>query len=231
MLESLNLPKECVYKQFIPKKQFYTYGDLKATEKTIFTQRIERITLYAQLTRQNTNIPVFKDDTRTYEEISIFLVDLRETEAMEKIATSIMESIPYPIILIAKFDNQYNFFGAHQRDNLVDDQKIILERVYQTGFLDSNSIFIEQINYRELMKNDFFTFYNDYIQAIIEFNLASRNIKQTENNEELLEKIEMLELEIATLKSKLKRETHFNKKMELNMRIKRLEKEIKQMEG
>src|SRR5699024_7623911 len=104
-------------------------------------------------------------------------------------------------------------------------------KVYQTGFLDSNSIFIKQINYVSLRKHDFFTFYNDYIQAIIEFNLASRNIKQTENKEATLQKIEMIEEEITTLKGKLKRENHFNKKMELNMKIKRLEKELKQMEG
>src|SRR5699024_3179741 len=129
------LPKECVYKQFIPKKQFYTHGKLKPSEKAIFTQEIERITLYAQLTRQNTNIPIFKDETRTYEEISIFLVELRELREMERIARLIMESIPYPIILIVKFEDQYNFFGAHLRDNLVDEQSIILEKVYQTGFL------------------------------------------------------------------------------------------------
>lgn len=147
-------------------------------KKNIFTQGIERITLYAQLTRQNTNIPIYKDETRAYEEVSIFLVELRELQEMEKIARLIMESIPYPIILIGKFNDQYNFFGAHQRDNLVDEQKIILEKVYQTGFLDSDSIFIEQINYQVLRKNDIFTFYNDYIQAIIDFNLASRNIKK-----------------------------------------------------
>ncbi len=103
--------------------------------------------------------------------------------------------------------------------------------MYQTGFLDSDSIFIEQINYQVLRKNDIFTFYNDYIQAIIDFNLASRNIKKTQNKEATLQKIEMIEVEITTLKGKLKRENHFNKKMELNMKIKRLEKELKQMEG
>ena len=141
-----------------------------------------------------------------------------------------MESIPYPIILIGKFNDQYNFFGAHQRDNIIDEQKIILEKAYQTGFLDSNSIFIEQINYLSLRKNDFFTFYNDYIQAIIEWNLASLNIKQKENKEAILQKIEMIEEEITTLKGKLKRENHFNKKMDLNMKIKSLEKALKQME-
>lgn len=231
MLELLTLPKECVHNQFIPKKQFYTHGNLKPTEKTIFSQAIERMTLYAQLTRENTNILPYKDETRTYEEVSIFLVELREIQGSEKIANLIMESIPYPLILIMKFNDQYNYFGAHQRDNLVDEQKIILEKVYQTGFLYSNSIFIEQINYLSLRKNDFFTFYNDYVQAIIEFNLASRNIKHTEDKEATLQKIERLEEEVTTLKGKLQRENHFNKKMELNMKIKRLEKELKQMEG
>jgi CRISPR/Cas system endoribonuclease Cas6 (RAMP superfamily) len=233
VLKLLNLPKESVYKQFIPKKQFYTHGNLKPTERKVFRKVIERMTLYAQLTSENTNISPFKDEERTYEEISVFLVEVREAQDQDikKVATLIMESIPYPIILIMEFSNQYNFVGVHQRDNLVDEEKIILEKVYQTGFISQAAIFIEQINYLNLNKINFFTFYNDYIQAIIEFNLASRNIEQTEKSAAAtLERIEMLEDQITTLKGKLKRESHFNKKMELNMKIKSLEKELKQME-
>lgn len=229
-LLSLNLPKESIYKQFIPKKQFYNHGNFNQTEKNIFIHGIERITLYAQLTRDNTNLDPYKDETKTYEEISIFLVELRIKDDIEKIASLIMESIPYPVILIGKYDEQYNFYGAHQRDNKVDEQKIILERMHQTGFVNSNTTFINQINYKNLSKTNLFTFYDEYIQAIIRLNLESRNIKATGDNAEILKEIERLEEKIILLKNKIKRENHFNKKMELNMKIKRIENKLQQME-
>src|SRR5690625_576922 len=229
-LESLNLPKETIYKQFIPKQQFYTHANFKQSEVNMFVEGIERITLYAQLTRDNTNIDVYKDEDRKYDEVSVFFVGLRKIENIDKIVSIIMESIPYPIIFIGKYGKQYNFYGAHQRDNKQDEQKIILDKIYQTGFMKMDNSFINTINYRNLSKVNFYTLYNDFIQEIIQFNLASRNIKETENNEDLLSEIEKLEEEITLLKNKMQRENHFNKKMEFNMNIKRLEKQLKQME-
>lgn len=231
MLKLLNLPKESKYQQFIPKKQFYTHGNFNQKERELFVKGIERMTLYAQLTRDNTNIERYKDDLRIYEEVSVFLVNLRTIDQLDKIAFMIMEVIPYPMILIAQFRHEYNFFGAHKRDHKLDDQRVILETVYQTGFMKDNSTFLEKINYLKLNKTNFHSFYNDYIQAIIHYNLEKRNIISLNNHEQLLKEIKGIEEEILSLRNKLKREQHFNKKMDLNMKIKRLEKKIKSMEG
>lgn len=230
MLAALHLPKECTYKQFVPKKQFYEHGQFTQGEKDLFVHGIERITLYAQLTRDNTNVPPFKDEKQTYEEISVFLVELKKRDQTDKIATLIMEAIPYPMMLIFEYENTYNFYGAHQRDNLHDTDKIILEKVYQTGFIRLEEI-ADEISYTKLNKQNLFTVYDDYIQALVTFNLATRNIADTVDNEALLAKIEAIEEEILSLRNQFKRENHFNKKMDLNIQIKQLEKQLQNMEG
>lgn len=230
VLANLHVPKESVYKQFIPKQQFYSHGNFTQAEKDIFVKGIERITLYAQLTRSNTNIETYKGEGKTYEEIAIFLLEMRKTDDLDKIAHLMMEAIPYPMILIGIYEEQYVFYGAHQRDNQLDDQKIIIEKMYQTGLMNRETTFIEQINYQNLSKSNLYAFYDDYIQAIIQYNLEIRNVKGTENHAELLSEIEKLEEKIISLKGRLKRESHFNKKMELNMNIKRIEKKLKKME-
>lgn len=230
-LLKLEIPKENIYKQFVPKNQFYQHGNFNQSEKNIFINYIERITLYSQLTRANTNINIYKDDVRTYEEVAIFLIQLRGKDNIDRIARLIMETIPYPMILIGQYENKYIFYGANQRDNKVDNTKIILDKIYNTGFIDKESKFVEKINYKNLSKVNFYEFYNDYINAIINFNLEKRNIKVRENKEETLEKIEKLEEEIILLKNKMKNEKQFNKKMDINIKIKEKERKLKKLEG
>src|SRR5699024_10824199 len=230
MLAALHLPKECTYKQFVPKKQFYEHGQFTQGEKDLFVHGIERITLYAQLTRDNTNVPAFKDEKQDYEEISVFLVELKQERQIDKIAKLMMEAIPYPMVLVFAYEGTYNFYGAHQRDNLHDTDKIILEKIYQTGYIKLENI-AEQVSYPKFNKQNLFTLYDDYMQALIAFNLATRNVKESPDNEALLEEIQAIEEEIELLRNKMKRENHFNKKMDLNIQIKQLEKQLQNMEG
>jgi|SRR5699024_1071252 len=229
-LNFLNVPTESIYQKFIPKKHFYSHGDLTTAEKNLFVNNIERLTLHAQLTRANTNIPVYKEDQRTYEEVAIFLLELRSKENLQRIVRIIMDTIPYPMILVAKDLDSYSFYGAHQRDNLIDQSKIILEEIYHTDFISEDHEFVQKINYKKLNKMNFYQLYDDYIKQLIGYNLKKRNIKQIDNQAELLAAIEEKEEKIKLLRNKLKKEKHFNKKMELNMQIKKIEQELKQME-
>lgn len=231
MLQFLQLPEEAVFKQFVPKKQFYEHGNLNTRERDLFVHGIERITLYAQLKRDNTNISIYQDDNRTYEEIAILLVELKQDKNLDKLAEIIMELIPYPVMLVFVYNRMVSFYGAHQRDNLQDDTKIILETIYQTGFISQDDEFINEISYKYLDKQNFYTFYEDYIQSIISYNLKVRNIKDAEDAEHLLEEITRIEEEITRLRNQFKREKQFNRKMDLNMKIKKLEAKLKEMEA
>lgn len=232
-MELLNLgfPKESIYKQFMPKSQFYEHGEFNQAEKNIFIKSIERIILYSQLTRENTNISKYKDENKSYEEIAVFLIELRGKENIDRIAKLVMNTIPYTMILAGKYKNEYIFYGANQRDNKLDDTKIILDKIYNTGFINKESEFIERVKYKNLRKTNFYEFYNDYIDRIISFNLEKRNINQVADKEETLLKIEMLEDKIILLKNKMIKEKQFNRKMDLNIKIKRIEKQLEKMEG
>lgn len=227
----LGLPKESIYKQFIPKNQFYEHGEFKKADKRAFIEGIDRITLYSQLTRENTNVDEYKDKERCYEEISIIIVKLRNKFFLDRISKLIMTSIPYPILLIGIYDEEVIFYAAHQRDNKVDKEKIVLENIYSTGFLEMDSHFIKNINYKNLDKQNFYKLYDSYVQEILNYNLEKRNIRANEDKEELLKKISKIENKIQELKQQLKKEKHFNKQMDLNIKIKKLEKRLKNMEG
>ena len=102
--------------------------------------------------------------------------------------------------------------------------------MYHTDFISENHDFIKQLDYKNLNKMNFYQLYDDYIQQLIAYNLEKRNIKQIDNQVELLAAIEEKEEQIQLLRNKLRKEKHFNKKMELNMQIKKIEQELKLME-
>lgn len=58
-----------------------------------------------------------------------------------------------------------------------------------------------------------------------------KSIKDTSNDIELLEKIKTIENEIINLRNNIKKETNMGSKVELNVKIKRLEKEIEKMKS
>lgn len=135
------------------------------------------------------------------------------------------------MVLVFVYNDMVSFYGAHQRDNLQDSTKIMLEIIYQTDFISKDDEFINEVNYKNLDKQNFYTFYEDYIQSIISYNLKVRNIKETEDAEHLLEEITRIEEEITRLRNQFKREKQFNRKMDLNMKIKKLEAKLKEMEA
>lgn len=55
--------------------------------------------------------------------------------------------------------------------------------------------------------------------------------KTLEENKQISEKIERLEVELKKTLSKLKRESQFNKKMELNVKAVEINKEIENLKG
>jgi hypothetical protein len=82
---------------------------------------------------------------------------------------------------------------------------------------------------------NFYALYSDMVDAISIYNLSAimpmdENITGAEARE-LSAQIEDIEQEITSLRSKLKKESQFNRKMELNIEIKRLEQNKNKLLG
>ncbi|NMA95796.1 MAG: DUF4391 domain-containing protein [Clostridiales bacterium] len=228
---NLGLPNKAIYNQFIPKKEFYEQGEFTERDKRIFIEGIDRITLHAQLTRANTNVAEYNDEERNYIELSILNVRLKDKAFIEKIAELIMSSIPYPMLLVGLYKEGTIFYVAHQRENRADSERTVLENIYSTDFIGFDNEFIDTIQYDKLNKQNLFTLYDSYVQAVLDYNLQKRNIISDTDRERLWAEIVNMETKIEELRGQLKNERHFNRQMDLNIKIKRLENKLKNMEG
>ncbi|MCK9443484.1 MAG: DUF4391 domain-containing protein [Tissierellaceae bacterium] len=231
----LNIPDSCLIGNTIYKKLFYENADLSTSDKTLFTDNINKITWLYCLKPETINIKAYKDEVRDYPEIEVIEVLLHKEDKLKRIAELIMRTIPYPMLLIFKLRDKRLFYVAHQRVNQGDSSKNTIEEFIATDWLDSENDLLGKMDIKKMRFTNFYALYSDIVDAISIHNLST--IMPTGDNisggeaRELTAQIDTIGQEITSLRSRLKKESQFNRKMELNVEIKKLEQSKNKLLG
>lgn len=231
----LNIPDSCFIGNTIYKKLFYENADLSTSDKSLFTDTISKITWIYCLKPETINIPAYKDEVRDYPEIEVIEVLVHKDYKLKRIAEIIMRTIPYPMVLIFKLEDKRKLYVAHQRTNQNDSSKNTIEEFIATDWLESDSALFDKLDIKQMRFTNFYALYSDIVDTISIYNLST--IIPTDDNitgaeaRELSAQIEDIEQEITSLRARLKKESQFNRKMELNIEIKRLEQNKNKLLG
>lgn len=235
MYKCLNIPDSCFIGNTIYKKLFYENADLSTSDKSLFTDTINKVTWLYCLKPETINISAYKDEVREYPEVEVIEVLLHKDYKLKRIAEIIMRTIPYPMVLIFRLEGKVKFYVAHQRTNQSDSSKNTIEEFIATDWLESDSALFDKLDIKQMRFANFYALYSDIVDTISIYNLST--IIPTDDNitgaeaRELSAKLEEIEGQITSLRAKLKKETQFNRKMELNIEIKRLEQNKNKLLG
>lgn len=224
--DKLCIPVECRINRTVFKKMFYENAALSKGDKDLFVNSIDKITWIYCLNQDNMNISAYTTEEREYLEIEVMEVALSENKGIKRIAEIIMRAIPYPMMLIFVFEDKYKLWTAHQRFNIADNNKITIEEFICTDWLDNDSDLWDKLNISNFRYTNFFDLYSDIVDAVAVFNAEKLTDKEISGEEarELLRRNAEIDIQIAALRAELKKATEFNRKMEINMKIKKLEK-------
>lgn len=246
--EIFNIPKECIVGNYIPKKQFYEFGELKSRDKTIFTDNIKKINWCYSLKDDNVRITPFKDNERNYEEVEIIKAILKKDVAIgkvERIAEIILRTIPYPSVLIFETENKILLAISHKREHKSDSSKTTLEELILTNYINLDNLdkidkkLFYSLNIKNLSFSHFYRFYSDIVDNINIYNgskLVERDLSVSvklspDEIKDIQEEIATKSKEIELKRNQIKKETQFNKQVEINIEIKGIEKEIEDLEA
>jgi len=240
LYKSLEIPKECYLGKPIFKKLFYENGKLGVTDKKAFTDDIEKIIWVQSFKPETINIAVYQDEEREYQEIALIQVNLKKPTRIKRLAEIIHRTIPYPIWLVFVDGEKVAFSIGTKRINKADKEKMMVDQFWETDWIDLagptevEQDFLKSCAVTNFSYSDFLAFYQDLEARIIGLKSAkhtgSFEVKK-ENRTELLTQIHELEQKIIELKAQTKREEQFNQKVELNIKIKELEAELKQTQA
>ena len=146
-----------------------------------------------------------------------------------------MRTIPYPMLLIFKWEDKKQLYVAHQRASQSDSSKNTIEEFVSTDWLDGDNALYAKLDIRKMRFTNFFTLYSDIVDVISIYKVSdviADNDSITGAEARVLStQIEEIEGQITSLRAKLKKESQFNRKMELNIEIKRLEQNKNKLLG
>ncbi|NLW48462.1 MAG: DUF4391 domain-containing protein [Firmicutes bacterium] len=233
MFDYMKIPPFCAVSNTIFKKLFYDNADLNKTDRDLFTEQIDKIIWAYSFKPETINIKPYKDEEREYSEIEIIEVKLLTVGKTKRMAEIIMRAIPYPMLLVFTLNNKIQLFTAHQRTNLADPSRNTIEEFIFTDWIDMESLtdkdkrLLEGLEIKKLSHLNYYRFYSDIVDKLIIYN-ASKLIdgyiegKTAAEVKEIYDRVVEVDEVVKSLKLRVKSETQLNRRVEMNIEIKRL---------
>ncbi len=247
IINILSPPEKSLLQRRLTKVFFTKNFQLKAGEKRLLNNNIKSMQWLASLKPATCNVAASMTDEYAFDEIQIFTVQLDDSDFEKQckaVSEFIQRHVPYQILMVIESENQLAFSTTDKRINQSDKSKRTIESFYHTPAInklykrDVDSSFTDALHFRQVQKDSLATVYQSYINAIIQYQAAcitgtyiTHDHKRTTEDMAVLKEIQNIETEIISLKSQLKKESQFNRKMEKNVELQKKKNHIEELKA
>lgn len=214
-------PQQAKVDRLIPKNKFYEQGKANTKIEQLFVDQVENIRWAYKLASSTIHL----QDQEDLKEIQIFRVKSRVEDLDVSILSFIDKLILTPIIFEVVYQDKVKVVATYKRLNQADKTKAVIGQYYASEWLEDHDR-VELPLYLKLA--DLYEHFIEQLLPIPQVDGVSVKDNQTiQEKLHLAEQLESLEKQIAQLKSKMKRDQQFNRKVLLNQKIIDLEKKLK----
>lgn len=244
IVNTLQLPSKCIVIKKITKVFFKRNFPLTLSERTLLDDftAVKSIDWIASINPTSSNIPQYMDDTRTFEEIQVIVLEtgLNQLDRLQGRLTELVQKyIPYHIVLVIHDGKKMIWNVCQKRINANEPEKRVIENRVISELIpvdlpnDKQKKFFQELSFSKLEKVNLKTLYEGYTQRIVALKTADilgvyqpRTSERTKEDLISLEKIEQLDKEIILIGNQAKKEIQMNKRVELTTQIHLMKKEI-----
>jgi len=206
-----NLPKSTLVKKIIPKNAFDSYTN--TNQKKMFGEKLLRITWTNKLSFDTVNI-VGND----VEELQLFEIELKEKFDAKDLLVIIDKAIPYHIIFVVKYFDEYYISTSAKHIHPTNEDNAVIDYTFSSDWTEEKESFFDI-----QLKNNLDWVYKNFCLQFISFNDKSKNINELIESQK---NFDVIKREIEKVKLEILRCKQFNKKVELNIKLKVLENEL-----
>ena len=229
MFGFLHLPDRAIAGNKIDKKALYENADLSMNEKRWLKDDVERITWEYRIANDTVNIRGFVDDSVDYSEIQVIGITLRIETHARNIADLMLRSMPYPLIVIMYHEEKVMIVGAHVHINQNDRSRLTVEEPVRSKWLSVDDNLLEILDMSSPGSSDLRQLYKRFIDSLMRLNISeergSETVIEAADSKQVLDRLSSIDQDIRKLTTELRNEDHFNRQVELNGRIKKLQME------
>ena len=217
-------PQQAKVDRLIPKNKFYEQGKANTKLEQLFVDQVENIRWAYKLASSTIHL----QDQEDLKEIQIFRVKSRVEDLDVSILSFIDKLILTPIIFEVVYQDKVKVVATYKRLNQADKTKAVIGQYYASDWLEDADR-VELPLYLKLAD-----LYEHFIAQILPIALS----KDQENDNESFsielqlqksQQLESLQKQLDKLKSKLRTEKQFNRKVELNKHIHALESDLNKL--
>jgi len=215
-MEVFNLSNECKIDKNIPKEVIYKNAEANEKLKRIFIDNVEKIRFMYLLNFSNSNIQSYISDNERFEEIDFIKIILKEKGKENIISKLFHQLIPKSTVIILEFKNEILISASNKK---VDKERIILEEVFNSTWIDVENKMLKELEYKKLNSTNLKLFYEDITEKVRVINLSKKLNCENSIESENIDLLEKLNTEIEELKVLRKKETQINRVAEIQTKL------------
>ena len=217
-------PQQAKVDRLIPKNKFYEQGKANSKIEQLFVDQVENIRWAYKLASSTIHL----QDQEDLKEIQIFRVKSRVEDLDVSILSFIDKLILTPIIFEVVYQDKVKVVATYKRLNQADKTKAVIGQYYASEWLEDHDR-IELPLYLKLAD-----LYEHFIAQILPITSSEDSGDDDESVSielklQRAQQLEALQKQLDKLKSKLRTEKQFNRKVELNKHIHALESDLNKL--
>lgn len=202
----------------LPKSKIYEYAGASSKLKELFVRQVDQVVWKYKLAPETINVPA----TKTVPEIQVFSITLKTRDLKEDVLRSIDKAIPFPIIYELNFAKKTKAVAAFKRPSEADSGKWVVGSYFATDWMPGT------ITRKGLpVTLDLGVLYHELVRSVIPYPARAREAI----HEQLAraEAIRAHETEMAKAEAALSNQKQFNRKVEINAKIRTIKKDIEKL--
>ncbi|EFN4844437.1 hypothetical protein FHW04_004478 [Pantoea sp. AN62] len=214
----INYPKQAVFGRTLPKNKIYEHSGANARLKDLFVEQVEQIVWQYKLAPETINLPA----RLGVPELQIFSIQLKTSELNLDVLRCIDGAVQFPIIFELNFDGRTKMIAAYKRPNESDASRWVLSDYFATAWLPSDC---ERAAMPLAL--DLGGLYEQLLHRLI-----PTPARLQESLADLVARVELVaakQREVEKVASRLAKEKQFNRKVEINAKLRMLKIELEEL--
>ena len=211
-------PKQAVFGRTLPKNKIYEHSGANTRLKDLFVEQVEQIVWQYKLAPETINLPARPG----VPELQVFSIQLKTSELNLDVLRCIDGVVQFPIIFELSFDGRTKVIAAYKRPNESDASRWVMSDYFTTAWLPSDyeraamPLALDLGGLYELMLH----------------RLIPTPARPQESLADLVARVELIaakQREVEKAASRLAKEKQFNRKVEINAKLRILKIELEEL--
>ncbi len=214
-------PKSTEFNKRIPKQKFYDNISVTSTLKRAFINQIKVIYWRNKVAATTMNLAMGD----TVMEIEVFEIRLNGQQLDEAVLQQIDKGIPYHIVFLLEHAGRYQAWTAYKEAVGSKTAAYKVGNYYHTDWMEESALplRVDGLNVDKV--------YENFVRQIAGETLIPKESETLKESVERDIRRQKLQKQIDTLQIKVRKERQLNKQVQLNAELKKLRKELEELQN